>query len=700
MAQPSSDEDGFSPILEQLRRPYEVHIIKAILGFGLLFSLFSFFFAHTELNERLKMEFEWVARSRINALATTLDRGLSALTQSTQHRALHAGSLDDTALTILHRQLSTHLPGVEALLWVPERVATEAQISWRLADERQRPLSEARLLTAWRSVLGNPGTGPHPVVSDRLPLGNKQETRAYGVLAAVSVHAPRSVQGGEGSENRLLGDIAAVIHIPTLVARAMATVPPRGVACRIQDPQRPEEESTLTLHAHHRWDQPTAYTLEQRIVVADRHWSITCAPTRHYRSAIEFQEGPWLLLVGGLFLTVLFAVYSFKLRREVWLRERMAVQLQASRNQLHILFDQSPDIIMSVRQDGSVTLINRQPAAHGDPGAPITNARTLFPPEERGWFEQALNQLFANRCGRPGSKRFMDRDGRCWEVRLVPLQVDDENPEAMVIATDITEQHSLEVQAISNARLASLGILAANIAHEINNPTSVIRFNTAILKRSWSDLERVLCSYQQSHGSFAIGGLEVDEALESLPKVLDGMDKNCQRIRTIVNNLKHLARPDPGNMNEMVELRHLLETVVGLLRNKIKKYSDHFIVELPETMNPVIGNAQQLEQVFINVILNALQSLPDRNGSVTLTADVLPAGGMRIEVIDEGSGIEEGQLESIFDPFFSTKGEQGMGLGLSICHRIIHNHKGSLKITNRRAGGVRATILLPPAPAT
>jgi signal transduction histidine kinase len=237
----------------------------------------------------------------------------------------------------------------------------------------------------------------------------------------------------------------------------------------------------------------------------------------------------------------------------------------------------------------------------------------------------------------------------------------------------------------------------ASVAHEINNPNNSIRFNTSILMRSWGDIVEVLRHFREEHGEFSIGGVPVEQALDGTPRLLDGIDKSARRIETIVGTLKHMARPDAGELDHAVDLAEVLSSCLSILQSQIQTYSDACRLEIHEPLVPVRGNPQQLEQVFINLIQNALESLPQRSCSVLIRAEPETEGEfIRVSVRDQGRGIPEELRHKVLEPFFTTRSENGgTGLGLSIAYRIVQGHGGRLEIQSGPARGTEVIVRLP-----
>lgn len=366
-----------------------------------------------------------------------------------------------------------------------------------------------------------------------------------------------------------------------------------------------------------------------------------------------------------------------------------------SEAKLRDMFQQSPDIIMTVDKRGKILLMNRSIPTLPAERAVGRSSLALMPYEFRKWFRRSLKKVF--RKGVTRQFEYSARDGTYWEGRIVPINSNETPQAAMVIATDVTEKRKLELQAQRNARLASIGVLSAGVAHEINNPNNAIQFNSTLVSRAWRDIEPILAEYHAQQGDFALGGLSYAEARETFPQLLTEITKNSDRIRRIVENLKHMARQDTGKLEEQVDLQQVLESTMMILHNQIMKHTDVCTLKVPDNLPAIKGNSQQLEQVFINVLLNALQSLPSRERGVHMLAKT-SSDQQHLEIViqDEGTGISKHDLGRLTEPFFTTRTESGAtGLGLSITRSIIERHGGTLKFDSKLGAGTTLTIKFP-----
>ncbi|MCP4377854.1 MAG: PAS domain S-box protein, partial [bacterium] len=370
--------------------------------------------------------------------------------------------------------------------------------------------------------------------------------------------------------------------------------------------------------------------------------------------------------------------------------------LRESESKLRDLFQQSPDIIMTIDAEAKILLMNRSTPALPAERAVGHSSLAIMPSEFRKGFRKMLKKVF--RKGASKKFRFSADDGTYWEGRIVPLR-NEEGPitAAMVVASDVTEKRDLEAQALRNARLASIGVLAAGVAHEINNPNNAIQFNASLISRAWHDITPILQEYFEENGDFALSGLPFSETHDSFPHLLSEISRNSDRIRRIVQNLKHMSRQDNGELVESVDIQQVLEATIMVLHNQIQKFTDHCTLEVPDGLPLVRGNTLQLEQVFINILLNALQALPERSKSVHIhTGFDENAELLSVIIQDEGRGIPDSDMGRLTEPFFTTRTDaDGTGLGLSICRSIVERHGGNMSFESESGAGTRVSIRFP-----
>ena len=254
-------------------------------------------------------------------------------------------------------------------------------------------------------------------------------------------------------------------------------------------------------------------------------------------------------------------------------------------------------------------------------------------------------------------------------------------------------------QLIQADKMASLGILVSGVAHEIHNPNYSITLNADIMSRVWHDVMPILNRYYQENGEFLLAGIPYTQADEKLAPLIKGISQSAKRIQKIVQSLRDFARRDAGQLTDRVDVNSVVEAATFILSNQIRKLTDRFAVESSDNLPTIRGNAQQLEQVLINLISNACQALNDKAKSVVVkTSYDEQRNRILIAVRDEGAGIPPEYLNRITEPFFTTKQNQGgTGLGLSVSYGIVEAHGGELNFTSEFGKGTTATVILPVA---
>jgi signal transduction histidine kinase len=257
-------------------------------------------------------------------------------------------------------------------------------------------------------------------------------------------------------------------------------------------------------------------------------------------------------------------------------------------------------------------------------------------------------------------------------------------------------------QVIETGKLASIGELAAGIAHEINNPVNFIAGNVVPLRNDLQDLLRVVDSYEAEIDEKGLDGafprtyalkqeVELDYLRQEIPELMNGIEEGARRTTEIVKGLRVFARLDEDAVKRF-DLHSGLDSTLTLVRNHarrvdfVRNYGDLPLIE---------GFPGKLNQVFMNLLTNALQALPEEGGTITLTT-ISHGPEVEIRVQDNGCGIPPEVRNRMFEPFYTTKevGE-GTGLGLAISLGIIKQHKGQIQVESEAGLGTTVIIRLP-----
>jgi len=228
-----------------------------------------------------------------------------------------------------------------------------------------------------------------------------------------------------------------------------------------------------------------------------------------------------------------------------------------------------------------------------------------------------------------------------------------------------------EEQIIQSKKLASLGILTAGVAHEITNPLN----NISMIAQTYDEL---------------YAKLSEKDRLEFMGKV----DAETERIRKIVKNLLDFSKPKDAHPKE-ADINAVIQKTLTLVQNMIDVSNIETTVKLDKGLPHLFIDEHQIQQVLVNLITNAVQAT-SANGRLFIASRPGKSGdSVEITVMDTGRGIAPEFLPHIFDPFFSTKGEGGTGLGLSVSYGIIKNHNGEIRVESKVGVGTTFTIELP-----
>jgi PAS domain S-box-containing protein len=291
-----------------------------------------------------------------------------------------------------------------------------------------------------------------------------------------------------------------------------------------------------------------------------------------------------------------------------------------------------------------------------------------------------------------------DRRGRLHEG-VVTISMVPGTKERVGSFLDMTDLKRAQRQMVRADKMAALGQIIAGVAHEINNPNNFIHFNLPILRRYVDAMRPILELEAEKDPNLELLGLRYEAFIEDLFKLIDNMEHGSARITAIVLDLKNYIRS--GEDLEMKEgsIAKVVEQVMVLVGKQVRKTVKRFDVEVAETLPSVRMNAGKIEQVIINLLINAGQAADKEASWVKLVVRATDAGhAVELRVEDNGAGIPADSLEQIFEPFFTTKGrETGTGLGLAISQQIVEEHGGTLEVTSEVGAGSTFTVRLPAA---
>ncbi len=405
-------------------------------------------------------------------------------------------------------------------------------------------------------------------------------------------------------------------------------------------------------------------------------------------------------------------------------RKQAEEAVSASERRYRQLTEATQDGIIVADQQGTITLFN--PAAERIfgyqaaevLGQPIT---ALMPPEFQAAHQHGFERYLATRqariIGRPVELHARRKDGVDFpiELALSVMSLGDGGPNGtgpvqfLGAIRDLTERNRIRAILVQNEKLASIGLLSAGVAHEINNPLAFVANNLVVLERDLKGLMDLVACYEAARGRLkeadaeaaarvAVIAADIDlEYLQTnLPRLITRTREGVDRVTRIVHSLRGLARTESPKRQDTF-IPDLVETSLDILRGRLRRAGID-IVQEHDPLPRVSCVSSQISQVLLNLLVNATQAIEAtgrQTGKITVRTRRLKAD-LLIEVEDNGSGIESTQLARIFDPFFTTKevGE-GTGLGLSISHNIVRAHGGRIDVESTPGKGSCFRVFLP-----
>jgi len=366
---------------------------------------------------------------------------------------------------------------------------------------------------------------------------------------------------------------------------------------------------------------------------------------------------------------------------------------EESKSTIEAMFKAIPDEVVLIDNHRTVIMSNRENVSPG------TFCYTSVFGRERPCEDCRLARILREKT--PVTLQ-LRRDNQVLQVHALPIYNREHKVDGiMEFYRDVTLEMTYEQQLQQADKLASLGQLVSGIGHEINNPNQFIRGNIKILKQSLEDLMPIVDEYCATHGDFKIAKLNYDFWRKNIMMLVDDMDHGSQRIKGIVEGLRTFARKDEGLLVDTIDINTLIEASTRLVHNEVHKRAD-IRLDLAEGLPVFTGNAQKIEQILVNLIVNAGQAMRDDVRGLITVRTRAEDTDVVFEIEDNGIGMTDKTLKQIFDPFFTTKrAKGGTGLGLAIAYRIIEEHGGSITVKSKQGAGTTFTVRIPaksPAP--
>lgn len=368
--------------------------------------------------------------------------------------------------------------------------------------------------------------------------------------------------------------------------------------------------------------------------------------------------------------------YTMELEKKVQERTR---ELKSSEDKYRTLFEHSATAVTLFHEDDMILMVNREfeilsgyikEEVEGD----MSFLKFLENKDQTKIRENYLNRRIAEVGNSPISYdcTFIDRQNKHKNVNLTLTAVPG-TKNILASLADVTELRGLQKKVIHSEQLAAIGELSASIAHEIRNPLGAINTSIGILTD------------------------EMDLQGENR-ELMDIISEESMRLKAIIDDFLHFTHPGIPAVTD-VDVNAIIKETLLLFKTKMSKRIMKRL-SLNEDISTVQADPNQLRQVLINIVVNAMEMMPDKGTLTFITRSRNNRFGsqfIEIECQDTGRGIEKQEIDKIFQPFYSTKAK-GTGMGLPICERIIQNHGGEIRVESIVDKGTRFIITLPVIP--
>jgi len=411
--------------------------------------------------------------------------------------------------------------------------------------------------------------------------------------------------------------------------------------------------------------------------------ALTLAITKPIKKLIE---GVQSAAVGD-FTKTIEVPGQFEFSQLVGAYNQMLSSLKKSEEHLRKVFYAADDAIMTMDREGRITLWSESSErmfGYGKDQIVGKDLSTLHSPKVKPDLIRQMQESAMKKGRWQGEIVYCNSKGHSLDGWCVMTTLTEETGEIigyLSVVRDMTEKKQMEMQLIQADKMASLGELAAGVAHEINNPLTGILSNAEFLQEEIPD--------------------DSEEQQEEIREIIE----NSQRIKTIVQDLLNFSRQRDSKTYTTLDISSVITSSLNLTEHQIQLDRIKIVKEIGDALPPVRGSFNQIEQVFINLLGNARYALnqkypsPHEDKILLIRTDQVEENGrkyVRVEFHDRGIGIPEENLEKIFNPFYTSKEQgQGTGLGLSISFNIIQEHKGTIRFESKEGEYTKVTVDLP-----
>lgn len=400
------------------------------------------------------------------------------------------------------------------------------------------------------------------------------------------------------------------------------------------------------------------------------------------------------------------------LQQEMRKSRQLEKALRGSEEKYREIFEIITDIHFSASPDGRIIDISPSVASS-------------FPHRREDLIGKSLPDFFLNSSERSAFLSQLRGDGR-----IADFEFQAEGPDGRIrhygisasrkprrgrrkfrvtgLIRDVTQQKKAEAeleksraQLFQAQKMEALGTLVAGVAHEINNPVNLIIYNTPLLRKVWRDLLPVLKAHVDDASHRKYGGLSVDFLDQNLLQLIGDIEMAAGRVAKIVTDLKNFARLSGSAEKRPISVNEAVANALRLVHTTMNNAGVTIEKQLGNDLPLINGNLQNIEQIVVNILINAVQAIDHPQGRIRIETGIVPTSGrLRISVADNGKGIEPALADRLFDPFVTDKqSDGGTGLGLSVSYNLAKSHGGDIAFESRPGKGTIFHIDFP-TPAT
>lgn len=400
--------------------------------------------------------------------------------------------------------------------------------------------------------------------------------------------------------------------------------------------------------------------------------------------ALPHADGRQRFFEGRLFYDVSGDVVSVV--RDVTDQRWTQRALESSEENFNVVIEQMPDAVV-MHRNGRVRYANpackRMLAIAETEDVVGWDILSMVHPDDRSRIIERIDHIERFGLAPATEMKLVRTDGAHVVVEVAPVRrlLLSDGPVNLIVARDVSQRRKMQERFLLADRVASMGTLAAGVAHEINNPLTYVVGNLAVAAK----------------GLASMRPRDEDRAqMRELEKAIADARAGAERVRYIVGDLRSFSRPDRGELTN-IDLRKVLDSAINMSWSEIR-HRARLIREYTDT--PIVrGSETRLGQVFLNLLVNAAQAI-DEGGAANNTIRVVTStdeeGRAKVEIHDSGIGFDEAVATRMWDPFYTTKSGEGTGLGLAICQSVVTALGGEIEAECDDAKGTVFRVLLPP----